>query len=304
MFEMHEKLRPLWHQQENYENEYLDDMIHVNLINNSGEVVSEVSLYVDLKELRSYIELRITQGIKSFFDGMNLAFKSQGVKPDKVNIFLAGNSCKSKLVTELFDSACEKYEQEFIKKHGYEKAEDDLFEIYPPLASEACFKKMEEKNIKFDRNKPYFPDGKTGVAIGLLNGRPGGHVQVIDVMRESTNGIGFRFNIGTERRHKWQPIIKLNTKVDDPNHAMNGYEKFRIANADVLELLYTENPSAGEKDGVSIEECKRVKLKLPHKGENLMVWLRPSGPMSIEYILVDKETTEQYGDFTGKLELN
>lgn len=114
-----EKLRPLWHGEQYNENEK-----KLNLYNSNGEVPI-VELEIDVDELKTLIRKRIDSGVENFFEAMNNAVTdeiAEGVK--SFNIFLAGNSSRSEIVLESFNSFCKKYEKEFGRKINIEIEEE------------------------------------------------------------------------------------------------------------------------------------------------------------------------------------
>ena len=141
-----EKLRPVWEAPDSVAaNEILSDRrIEVNLFRDDGQLIEDFILEVTI-DLQKILRDRIKTGIKNFFISMKEAFEKSGknsirkIKPlreiDEVEIFLAGNSSKSKLVNELFsefvspteDTRLADNENPFVNgrlKGGYELKED------------------------------------------------------------------------------------------------------------------------------------------------------------------------------------
>lgn len=274
MYKMQEALRSIWHQEAGYKENFKDGKLHVTLFNNVGDQVTDCALTVSVGDLESYIEERIRKGVKHFFEGMEQEIgKHEDI--DAMNIFLAGNSCKSPVVKRIFDEECKAY----CSTH---RKEEDFFDIYPPLGSAECFTKLDRKKIAHKKNDPYFPTGKTGVAIGLIMTRPG-HDVLVKGAREEGRQIGFQFTVGREERRAFTPVIKLNTPVvydaADNNEGWVPFGKKALTSS--FEILYSPVPSAvlGK---IELSECKRKKVSLPDACPDASIGVRPFSPDSIE----------------------
>ena len=115
-----EKLRPLW-----YGEEFNEEGIALNLLDTKGEAVT-LELAIDVKELNALIRRRIDSGVENFFEAMSKAVTAEVAKGvDKIHIFLAGNSSKSKVVQESFADFQRKYEDTFRKKLQIEVKEEE-----------------------------------------------------------------------------------------------------------------------------------------------------------------------------------
>ncbi len=143
-----EKLRPVWEASDSAAAKKIsaDGFVEVNLFRDDGQIVKDFKLTVAL-DLQAILRERIRAGIKNFFLSMKEAFDKSGknslhkIKPlnelSEIAIFLAGNSSKSPLVTELFteylspveDTRLTDNENPFVNgrlKGGYE-LKDDFF---------------------------------------------------------------------------------------------------------------------------------------------------------------------------------
>lgn len=109
-----EKIRPIW---ENPDSNDAKDIlskkkIEVNLFRDDGQIVKNLSLEIDF-DMEKVLRERIKEGINNFFISMREAFEKSGKNSlrkikslreiDEFSIFLAGNSSKSKMVSELFN---------------------------------------------------------------------------------------------------------------------------------------------------------------------------------------------------------
>jgi len=210
-------LRPFW---ESTDESYLDtDEIKVNLFDKHAVMQTNVELTVDKAQLEAILRTRIQKGVKNFFHGLRGAFSSHRVNlqdVDKINIFLAGNASKYKHLQELFQHEMQA-EEEDIRQH-IELKQDDVFTLFPPLASD-------------DMEKP---TGKTGVAFGLIKTRKGGDIKVIDHNLQDSDDIRFKYYLGESRKNRFKVVIDRDT-------AYNQWLTFIDASEDVCEVYFSSS---------------------------------------------------------------
>ncbi|MBO5104775.1 MAG: hypothetical protein J6B74_06930 [Ruminococcus sp.] len=145
MRQLSKELRPLWEGQE-----YEKTSVMLNLRDTDGESQS-IELSLDTAELYDIIRKRIDKGVENFFEAMRTALSADSVKEeivgkvDKIQIFLAGNSSKSKMVKESFDEYIEKYTPSFREllnieenKSKAEKVKDYFVKKYGKDAIKTC----------------------------------------------------------------------------------------------------------------------------------------------------------------------
>jgi len=203
-------LRPIW---ENY-GKNVNDSIHQNvklsLLDDAGNKVPNLEFKVNSQDLLAFLEQRIRKGILSFYIGFKQAFASRKVSPVQVHLFLAGNSCRSLLVRQLFGLAQEanasstplqgstvvsNLPEQFPEV--YPKGQHPEFIIYEPLEG--------------DPKDPEKPTIKTGVAIGLLKVIPGEPLKVINASLVAESGeTPFQYYVGRFVRKKFQPSLNRN----------------------------------------------------------------------------------------------
>lgn len=137
-----EKLRPLWEHTEG-EQELTGDSVNIKLFSSdkdeeSGSYSVGVDIKIDAAKLETVIENRIRQGVVNFFQSLYSAFKGKKVYP--IHIFLAGNSCRSPVVKELFEEFIVKEEEEMAKQvkeeNGQDKETKETFVLHMPLSTE------------------------------------------------------------------------------------------------------------------------------------------------------------------------
>lgn len=248
--------------------------ITVDLFDKEGIRISAVKLDIDYKKIVNIFKERIEMGVRNFFEALKLTFKNHPLNDtEKVHIFLAGNSCKSPIVKYCFNKYIENCSSEIIKYSGNSK---DYFYLYPPLGTEEARTVLTEKNLWNDElSGLYAPTCKTGVALGLLEGRKGGAIKVISELKASDEA-KFRYYIGKNRKNKFLVVFSR----DDE------YEKWKNigipADDEEFELYYTTLPEVTTNDmkilGISKKRCL-----LSDTNEDADIYIRAISPTQIEY---------------------
>jgi len=268
MVNLIKKLRFFW-ERENFENTVFDDGLKIDLYDNNGEKIAQVELEVDESELLSILQKRIKKGVDSFFESLIKAFDSYhnevNLDIDTINIFLAGNSSKSPIVKQLFENKKSEFESELEK--------EDI---------NASIKIFEPLNNKDDFSKP---NGKTGVAFGLIETRPGGVILVID-KNIKDDDIKFSYYLGRNRRRKFRVSI-------DRDYSYNEWYKF-INASDDFEIYYTASPLAITNNlPIRDNSIKKLRISIPNKDANKNIYIRLISSDGFEYgIGVDKDNIE------------
>ena len=269
MVNLVKKLRPFW-ERENFDDKiFEDDKIVVDLYSNDGELKSAIALEMKEEDLLELLKRRIQKGIDSFFEGMREAFfhnKDIVQKEEEItiNILLAGNSSKSPLVRELFETKINEIKDKIEK----EQFKGD-FVLYDPL----------DNNGNYEE-----PNGKTGVAFGLIATRKGGNILVID-KNIKENEIKFQYYLGRKRRKKFRMVI-------DREEEYNRWKKFIDASTDWFEVYYTELSLATTNE-MDISETKKRRLKIDYVDKNAFVYIRTVTPNEFEYVVSNDELIKE-----------
>jgi hypothetical protein len=185
---------------------------------------------------------------------------------NEVNIFLAGNSSKSPLVKELFDARI-KQEQQAMNKANYKAS----FKLFPPLDNKDDFEK---------------PNGKTGVAYGLIETRPSGKILVVDKNIKQKE-IKFRYYLGVNKRKTFKTVLSRETPYQK-------WVRFIDTRVDNFEVYYTSSSVATTNTmTISDSSIKRKKLKISQTDENKSVYVKFISPTKFEYgVGVDENSVE------------
>ena len=304
-----EKLRPLWERKDNYKEEYSKGIIATNMFDKNGNIVTNFQLKIDEKELEDILRERIEKGVRNFFESLRMAFDNEKISDvKKINIFLAGNSSKSDIVREMFEEYIKRESEEIIKsninvedKSNLEKElkENKIFEVFPPLGTEEAYKLQEELGIEVCRDNFKKPTGKTGVAFGIVESRPGGRIKVINMNQENKEA-KFRFFVGENRRKKFKYIISTESKY-------NEWVEFTDAYEEDFEIYYTSLPEAST-NSLAISDVLRIKCRLKEtfEDDDVFVYLRPITPTEVEYVVAKEEgiKNNEYLTEVVKIQLN
>ncbi len=270
MVNLIKELRKFWERDNLKDKVFGEDSLKVNLYDNSGEPKFSIELDIDEDRLLNILKSRIEKGIDSFFASLEQVFESyseimKSNNIDKINIFLAGNSSKSPIVKEIFNRK--------IHEFKIELNENDIntdIKIFNPLNNREDFSR---------------PNGKTGVAFGLIETRSGGVIKVID-RNTKGNDIRFNFYIGKNLRGKFNIIINRDSSY-------HKWYKFTDIDNDYFEIYYTSSPLAF-RESLSISDSSINKIRLSisllnRKNGIKYIYIRLTSPNSFEYGIGESE---------------
>ncbi|MDY3828795.1 MAG: hypothetical protein SOZ71_08465, partial [Clostridium sp.] len=234
------------------------------------------------------------KGVHQFFESSYLSFKNDAAinsGVDDIKIFLAGNSSKSPILRKCFDRYIEGENEKINKTYN---SEGNHYYLYPPLGTEEAREIQKKREVKV-KEELDAPTGKTGVAYGLIAGRPGGKIKVISEI-SSDEEIKFRYNLGKEKRNKFQMLINR-------NDVEYGKWEWFIDASDDFEIYYTALPGAS-KMSVDEEGIHNKSCKLAEKDAEADVYIRAVSPDEIEYIISkDGEPEEDAEGIRVRLEM-
>lgn len=308
-----EKLRPFWERAtEEVPKDFKVDPM--SFFNAAGEKEDAVDLTVNENSLEDILEKELKEGIKSFFDllvQVREKHSSQLVGIDTCHILLAGRSSQSPLFQKLMNEAIKTYEENFEsseKEAGRGIGKGNFFTLHKPLGSKdieknPAGKEMEEqvegtKSTKASCVDFYEPNGKTGVAVGLLQCRKGGKIHVISETDSSSAAeIKFKFYVGEDEDGVFQAILT-------PESPYEKWQEFEYAMETDNEFLYTTNPSAGLSNGNGMKsidtDIQRASCIIPEDvvDEDVMIYWRPIGPKALEYVVAESEEKVKKGEYT------
>ena len=227
------ELRPFWEK-----GQFVDGFsgaLDIKLLNRQGEAVN-FQLTVKQDELLSYLKYRIHKGFVNFFEELKQSFSQQHqALPKVVNILLAGNASRSKLVKELLanieqkDSSQNKMATLNLNSIFGQDIPD--FKIHYPLDAD-----LKHHDVI---------TAKTGVALGLLRLCPGEGLKVINHAKANhQENSPFQFYVGRQRRGMFEAIIKR-------GNAYHQWQQIGAVSEDgVFLLLYSALAQALSSEGM------------------------------------------------------
>ena len=284
-----EKLRPIWENPadaESFKNGDISVILFSSVKADGKNDTVAVNLKVDVEKLQKCIEARIRQGVENFFRSMYRAFNDKDIYPAPIHIFLAGNSCKSPLVEQIFNEFITA-ETERLRPNLAGDAE--VFILHMPLS-------VDENSdvLELDKQRT----GKTGVAFGLLRCRRGGKdVKIINRNVDSGGEMIFPYFLGDAGTTGKIFTVKIDKEV-----GYGVWKKFTGADEPEFELYYTLAPRALN-GNLEIEKVSSVHCYLDDDetsdDEDVSVYIRKVTPNKIEYAVGSEEDFAD--NFSGKV---
>ena len=289
-------LRPVWERHEGYAKLFEQGSTDINLysLNDGKQELVPVKLTVNVANLEKIIKERIRYGVQNFFQKMNRVFTAkERLEQLPIHILLAGNSCKSPVVKELFDEAINQIEQEgaktLLEQYGTEANADNLFKLHLPLGMETgTAPKAEAKEQKETPAQPQpiqawdkVRTGKTGVVFGLLRSRKGGKdVRIVNEDVDASGEASFAWYLGNlDTDNKFHVVISLGVGYGD-------WARFDYADEEDFELYYTSDAQAPEgklpASAVKMVRC-RLDANEVDESDEAAIYIRKVAPDVIEY---------------------
>ena len=261
-----------------------DGCVTVSLFDKDGNRKSDQKLYIENPKenihvnLIEILEKRIERGVSNFFTSIAKAFRNEAAVKSEVNeiqIFLAGNSSKSPILSKLFQS--------YIQN---EEGGKEYYHLFPPLGTKEAFAIQRERGIAVHEEDITAPTGKTGVAYGLIAGREGGKIKVISEVKADAQA-KFRYNIGVEKRGKFKMVLDR-TLVDYGQWVL-----LTDAGVEDFEIYYTSQPNAA-KMAISETGIYKKRCRLPYVDEDADVYIRcvEDSPEELEYCISKDEPND------------
>lgn len=303
-----EVLRPIWEETEGYLDEFNEGRKTVKLyIEQDGSLVGkDIRLNINVDALREILAVNILDGVNGFINQMMTTFANRDLNTYPIHIFLAGNSCQSKLLQEIFVKELMAKCNDFINRNNKKNKNSNdsiLYKLYPPLGTNFdinsllhIFNTKDEKmllsNILYGKNLlindslDRVKTGKTGVVFGLLRSRRGGKdIRIINENITAENEITFPYYLGVEYdNHVFRTVIPKSISYDK-------WEPFEWADEDRFELHYTSDDRALT-DSIPISETESIvcKIKKCDIDENKKVFIKRIGIDKIQYCVAYPDT--------------
>lgn len=249
-----EKLRVVWERPDKYEKIY-NRPLSIKLLSNGKE--KNLELRVLKENVDNLLKDRIKRGVDNFFKGAERMFEGYKGQIERFEILLAGNSSKSEILKQIITDR--------LKKDGAEK----IYKLHQPLSPKGV-------GTEYDR----YPNGKTGVAFGLLDcHRSANDVLVINNNKATEGEDLFKYYIGKKGRYdKFIPVINRGSAYDE-------WIPFIKVNETVFDLYYSsEASSVNNEFDIETVKLKRCRIEAPNKNKGT-VFIKKVSPNQIEYVL-------------------
>ena len=255
-----EKFRGFWEEDELSNDLYSSNEITVTLLS-SKDSSETINLKFDKVKCEKIINSILRKGIENFISSLKLLFKNENLGVDKMEIFLSGNSSKSKRFQKMFEEEIQKIEDSVKSKN------EKIFTINYPI------EKLGNKDV-------LEVNAKTGTAIGLLESRKGGKFKIIAKDEEvNDNEINFRYYVGYLKNSKFKPVLDYKVGYDN-------WVKFLDASDIETEIYYTHQANSIE-GGISGDNSnldrKIITISKDYQDEDIYIFIRAIKPDIIEY---------------------
>lgn len=288
--ELQRFLRPIWEKTAGYE-ELGNDEQSIFLYPSSSSKKEEVKkIKIRIPDLDKLIHDRIEKGVQSFFIKLTEAFRNVDYH-GKINIFLAGNSCKSAVVQELFRQAINEREQAMEKTMGAK----GQYTLYLPLEMQnKTESKGKDQEAQPEKEWDRVRTGKTGVAFGLLRCRKGARdVKVINKNDEMVQGaekeVKFPYYLGEIGRDGLFHVTV------GPDIGYGSWVEYIDASEDEFELCYTKDARAQTgklpDSGVPRVSCYLDEDEVTDN-ENVNVFVRKKDVETLQYAVGSLKQSE------------
>lgn len=271
------RLRPLWESGALPNRQGVERM---DLLSREGQKIP-CELSIPESALQTYLEERIEQGVHNFFAALKKAFAER--MPEHIDVLLAGNASRSRLVAGLFglledDEASQAL---FARTSAYlEKLFGGIrpgITAHPPLA--------------VDEDEVYRPTAKTGVALGLLRLCPGSSIDVINHASRAAEGEApFAHYVGRIRLGSFQVGLSQ-------GDAYGAWQEVGIPRERVFNLYHSQSPRAHTGEMQEGEAgLYKMRLDLAGNCSGQKAFARPIGPASIEFCTAASRAAIGQGD--------
>ena len=234
-----EKFRNFWEEKEDELND--QNTITLAELYDSDSNLKSLTLKFDKDKYEDLINKILKKGIENFMSSLELVFSKKEEELEDINsmeIFLSGNSSKSKRFQKLFKEEVTKLETEILKDS---EIKEKVFNINYP--------------IEINKNKRDLEiNAKTGTAIGLLESRKGGRFKIISRNEIRNNDeIDFQFFVGYLKNKKFKVAL-------DSTDGYENWKKFSDASVKENEIYYI--PLANSIEGELSSDSSYLKRKI------------------------------------------
>ena len=272
-----EKLRNFWEEKED-ELTNQTAITLAELYDNSSNYKS-LTLKFDKDIYEELINKILKKGIENFISSLEMAYtkneQGEEISADSMEIFLSGNSSKSKRFQKLFEEKINELELEILKNA---ENKEKVFNINYP--------------IEINKNKDNLEiNAKTGTAIGLLESREGGRFKIVarDEVKNN-NEINFQYFVGYLKNRKLKVILD----------SSNGYENWiKASDASIREKEIYYITSANSIEGEVFSDNpglrrKYIKIGKEYLEDEIFIYIQAFKTDKIRYcVSTDKKIKKE-----------
>lgn len=272
-----EKLRNFWEEKED-ELTNQTTITLAELYDNSSNYKS-LTLKFDKDIYEELINKILKKGIENFISSLEMAYtkneQGEEISADSMEIFLSGNSSKSKRFQKLFEEKINELELEILKNT---ENKEKVFNINYP--------------IEINKNKSDLEiNAKTGTAIGLLESREGGRFKIVarDEVKNN-NEINFQYFVGYLKNRKLKVILD----------SSNGYENWiKVSDASIREKEIYYIASANSIEGEVFSDNsglrrKYIKIGKEYLEDEIFIYIQAFETDKIRYcVSTDKKIKKE-----------
>ena len=288
MVTLRETLRPLW-EEGRLENADTGTST-LNLFTREYKAFAP-ELKLDEKKLRACLKERIREGVQAFFATFRQAFRTHNLQPERLHILLAGNSCRSPLVQEVFEEVVgailSEEQRERIVIHRdllpCTKAGKQPTDGIEDGISELDGESMSEQEVTGANSPAEFDSGlsptlKTGVAIGLLYVLPGETTGLVERNRRTAES-PFLFTVGLFRTDVLHPVLTRNVPYGQWLRLPQ-----KVVRSGVTKLGYSSSPLALEQE-IRRRQCREINIEWGSEQFGRRICLRADAPHHVSLAL-------------------
>ncbi|VTQ48203.1 dihydrolipoamide acetyltransferase component of pyruvate dehydrogenase complex [Neisseria lactamica] len=243
----------------------------IDLIDRDGNRTN-CTLRLPVDELDRYLDNRIAHGIESFFAAMKKAFNDR--MPEHVHILLAGNSSRSRRVTDAFGLSTDET-RDALAEERWQRTQESIKRIF----TDAPPQMTAYRPLDAEGNDESALTAKTGVALGILRICDADKVKVISHTADANDGgeAPFAHYVGKIRRRKFQAGINRS----------DAYQEWKeigvVSEKGIFNLFHTQsNLAYGGNMEEGHTELKIKKIEFPAAEAGKKVFARAVAPDKIE----------------------
>lgn len=241
------------------------------LISDLYEVCAEEMLSVTtMSEMVEYMDGSWNPNSNEFIAIINFIYSNAEIS-DKLRTRIKEICPKVQFIKEIADKTAA-----VLKK----REKESVFVLYPPLGTEESDEIRESMGLNVSTAVTR-PTGKTGVAYGLLECRPGSRIKVESEIKE-TDEIKFNYYLGYATLGKFEVVT-------DRDIEYGKWIEFIDAGEPDFELYFTDLPEAVGNQ-MSINGVSKKNCRIDETMEDAMVYIRAVEPSVLEYCAaIDEE---------------